>query len=93
MVQEKYTLRLYICGITPENQDSIIQFKKHLSKRCSEQFSLEVVDVLEDFESAEKEKIIATPTLLRTLPEPMQKIIMDFNDKEKILKGIDLILE
>ena len=92
MSKEKMMLKLYISGITPENQDSILKFKKLLQEKCGDHYSLEVIDVFDHPELAESEKIIATPTLLRSLPIPVQKIIMDFSDHKKLLFGIDLII-
>lgn len=92
MGEEKMELKLYICGITPENQDSILNFKKLLQEKCGHNYSLEVIDMFDHPELAENDKIIATPTLMRTLPNPAQKVIMDFSDHSKLLFGMSLIL-
>lgn len=55
------------------------------------QFEVEVVDVLEHPSLAENEKILATPTLVKQLPEPVRKIIGDLSDREKVLLGLDLV--
>ena len=88
-----YILRLYIAGITIENQETILQFKDLLKKKLGESYSLEVIDIFSHPELADGEKIVATPTLVKAVPLPIQKVILDFNSKEKLLLGMDLILQ
>lgn len=92
MPKEKYTLKLYIASISTDNQETIIQFKQLLSDRLGDNYTLEVIDVMEKPELAEGEKIIGTPTIVRMLPSPVQKAILNFNSEEKLLLGMDLIL-
>lgn len=88
----RHILKLYIAGISPDNQNTIIKFKDILSTRLGDNYSLEIIDVLENPELAEGEKIICTPTIVRCLPGPAQKIILNFNSEERMLLGMDLIL-
>lgn len=92
MAEDKYTLKLYIASISTENQDTIIKFKELLSNRLGDNYHLEVIDVMEKPELAEGEKIIGTPTVVRMLPNPVHKTILNFNSEEKLLLGMDLIL-
>jgi circadian clock protein KaiB len=66
----------------------------NLRQICEEeldgQFEVEVVDVLENPQLAEREKILATPTLVKRLPEPVRKIIGDLSNHEKVLVGLDM---
>lgn len=84
-------LKLYITGMNPRSQRAIdnIQFiiDKHLKKKCK----LVIIDVLERPQLAEEEKILATPTLIKTLPPPLRRVIGDFSDKEKVLIGLDIV--
>ena len=89
----KYLLRLYIAGITTDNQESIIQFKQILKEKLGHNYTLEVIDIFENPELAEGQKIVATPTLVKAIPEPSHKVILDFSNKEKLLFGMDLILQ
>lgn len=93
MSKVKYTLRLYIASISTDNQTTIVQFKQLLKERLGDEYVLEVIDIFDNPELAENDKVIATPTLVRELPVPVQKIIVDFSNKEKLLFGMDLILQ
>ena len=90
---EKYKLSLYIAGITTENQDGVLQLKRRLKDALGDGYILEVVDIFSEPELAESARIIATPTLLRALPAPAQKVILDFSNEKKMLLGIDLLLD
>lgn len=90
--EDKYILRLFIAGMTVENQTSIVCLKKELSERLGRNYTLEIIDVFEHPELAESEKIIATPTLLRILPDPIQQVILNLNMDQKLIYGMDMIL-
>jgi circadian clock protein KaiB len=89
----KYKLRLYIMGGTPASQNSIKDLRGVLEgeKSIKGEYELEVVDVLKRPQLAEDEKIIATPVLVKVLPEPIRKILGDLSDRQKVLVGLDLI--
>ena len=93
MENKNCILRLYIAGITTENQQSILDLKSALKEKLDNNFKLEVIDVFEQPELAEGDKIIATPTIVRSVPAPAKKIILDFNDKERLIMGMDLLLQ
>lgn len=86
-----YSLKLYVTGLSPTVQDSIRELEKILTSKFGEHFDLEVIDVLARPELAEGEKIFATPTIIRKLPEPVTKVILDLRSKERVLIGLDLI--
>ena len=86
-----YSLKLYVTGLSPAVRDSIEKLEKILTGKFGEDFDLEVIDVLSTPELAEGEKIFATPTIIRKLPEPVKKIILDLRSKERVLIGLDLI--
>ncbi len=80
-----------------ETQNSINAIK-NLNQICREnlkegQYEIIVIDLLKNPKLAEQDKILAVPTLVKTLPPPMQKVIGDLSDKEKVLIGLDLILK
>jgi circadian clock protein KaiB len=54
------------------------------------QYDLEIIDVLEHPEVAEREKILATPTLIKQLPPPLRRVIGDLSDKDKVLLGLEV---
>jgi len=88
-----HVLRLYMAGLTTENQTAILSFKQHLKDRLGDDYSLEVIDINENPDMADSNKVIATPTLVRELPGPAQKTILDFNNSEKLLLGMELLLK
>jgi len=89
----KFKLKLYILGQTSTSQNVITSLKGILETESSIKggYELEVVDVLKHPQLAEDEKIIATPALIKYLPEPVRKIIGDLSDREKVLVGLDFI--
>ncbi len=86
----QYRLRLYVTGSTPSSQRAIANIKSLCESELRGSYEIEVVDVLEHPRLAETEKILATPTLVRKLPEPVRKLIGDLSDREKVLLGLDL---
>jgi circadian clock protein KaiB len=87
----KHTVRLYIVGYTPIAQRAI----ENLTLLCQQPefnaaYDTEVINLLENPTLAEEEKILATPVLIKKLPEPMRRIIGDLSDREKILVGLDI---
>jgi circadian clock protein KaiB len=60
-------------------------------EELSNQYKVEIIDVLEEPQRAEREKILVTPTLIKQLPPPLQRIIGDLSNREKVICGLDLI--
>lgn len=85
-----WLLRLYIAGQTPKSLAAISNLHRICEEHLSGHFSIEVIDLLESPQLAEGDKIIAIPTLVRKLPEPIRKIIGDLSDTEKTLVGLQL---
>ncbi len=88
-----HILRLYVTGIDDDNKEAISLFEKMLKSKLGENYTLETIDILANPDLANNDKIIATPTLIRTLPSPAQKVIVDFNNEKKLLLGMELVLE
>ena len=87
---EKWELRLYVAGMTPTAKRAIANIKNICEEHLAGQYSLEVVDLLENPALAEGDQILAVPTLVRDLPSPLRKIIGDLSNTEKVLVGLDL---
>jgi circadian clock protein KaiB len=85
-----FRLRLDITGSTSQSQRAIDNLKAICDAELPGVYEVEVIDVLEYPALAENEKILATPTLVKRLPEPVRKIIGDLSDREKVLLGLDL---
>lgn len=83
-------LKLYVTGRTSRSERAIQTLRKLCDEELHGEFELVIVDVLEHPQLAEDEKILATPTVVKTLPPPIRRIIGDLSDTEKVLLGLDL---
>lgn len=86
----RFKLRLYITGTTPQSQRALDNLQRICEAELAGLYEIEVIDILEHPTLAESEKILATPTLVKQLPEPVRKIIGDLSDRQKVLLGLDL---
>lgn len=87
---ERLSLSLYITGRTPRSEQAIANLHHLCDERLGDQYHLEIIDVLEQPELAEKNKIIATPTLIRISPAPPRRIIGDLSDLDQVASGLGL---
>jgi len=85
-----YVLKLYILGKTPELEKNIDKLKRVLEENYESDYSLTVVDLMENPQLAEEDAIFATPTLIKKLPGPVKKIIGDLSDSHKMLVGLQM---
>ncbi len=83
-------LTLYIAGRTTKSLDAISNLKKLCEEYLAGHHEIEIIDLLEQPEFAEIDQIVAIPTLIRKLPEPIRKIIGDLSNKEKVLFGLEI---
>jgi circadian clock protein KaiB len=88
---ERYVLRLYIAGQTPRSLLAVRNLKAICEQHLSNRYQLEVIDLHQQPQLAEGDQIIAVPTLIKHLPEPMRRIIGDLSNTEKVIVGLDLI--
>ena len=86
----KYVLKLYITGRTPSSERAIENLKKICEMQLEDVYEMIVIDVLEQPQLAEDERILATPTLIKELPPPLSRIIGDLSDRDKVLLGLDV---
>lgn len=93
MNEEKYVLRLYITGMTPRAERAVANLQRICDEELGGQYKLIIVDVLEQPQLAEDERILATPTLIKVLPAPLRRIIGDMSDTEKVLLGLDMVVQ
>ena len=85
-------LRLYVAGTTPRSLRAIMDAERLCREHLDGRFSLEVIDIYQRPKLARDEQIIAVPTLVRRLPEPLRKLVGDLSDSERVLVGLDLIV-
>jgi circadian clock protein KaiB len=86
----KYLLTLYVTGTSPRTQIAIDNLNRICKDELDGRYELEIVDVLENPQRAEDERILATPTLIKQLPPPLRRVIGDLSDKEKVLLGLEV---
>jgi circadian clock protein KaiB len=87
---QKYVLRLYVAGITPRSREAIRTVTAICEENLKGRYDLEVIDLYQQPTLAQGEQIIAAPTLIKQLPEPLRRFIGSMADKEKLLVGLDL---
>jgi len=88
--KEMWELRLYVAGQTPRSVTAFANLKKICEEHMSGAYTIEVVDLLKNPQLAKGDQILAVPTLVRKLPEPVRKIIGDLSNTERVLVGLDL---
>ncbi len=88
-----WQLRLYIAGGTARSQTALDNLQKICDEHLPGKYRTEVVDLLKTPQLAAGDQILAVPTLVRTLPEPLRKIIGDLSDTQRVLVGLNLITE
>ena len=86
----QYKLRLFITGSTPRSTRAIENMRRICKENLEGRYDLEVVDVYQNPEATKELQIIATPTLVKILPEPLRRIIGDLSDRERVLAGLNL---
>jgi circadian clock protein KaiB len=88
--EEIWNLRLYVAGQTPKSIRAFANLKKICDEHLAGKYRIEVIDLLENPLLAKGDQIIAIPTLVRKLPEPIKKIIGDLANTERVLVGLDI---
>lgn len=89
-VSEKYVLRLYVAGKTPNCITALENLKKICEKYFLNNYHIEIIDLLQLPELAKEDQILAIPTVIRKLPKPIRKVIGDLSNTERVLIGLDL---
>ncbi|MFI5452897.1 circadian clock protein KaiB [Pedobacter sp. UC225_61] len=89
-MSKKYELRLYVAGKTQKSITAVQNLKQYCEEHLMGEYVIEVIDLLEQPQLAEGDQILAIPTLVKKVPEPVRKIIGDLSNKEKVLVGLDI---
>lgn len=87
---EVYNLRLYVAGQSPKSLAALSNLRRICEQHLAGQYRLEVVDLLEKPQLAAGDQILAIPTLVRSIPPPLKKIIGDLSNTERVLIGLDV---
>jgi circadian clock protein KaiB len=87
---DHYNLRLYVAGQTPKSITALANLKRICEEHLVGRYHIEVIDLLEHPQLAAGDQILAVPTLVRRLPEPLKRIIGNLSNMERVLVGLDL---
>jgi len=85
-----WELRLYVAGQTTKSLTAFANLKQICEEHLAGKYRIEVIDLLKNPQLAKGDQILALPTLVRKLPEPVRKIIGDLSNTERVLVGLDL---
>jgi circadian clock protein KaiB len=88
----RYALRLYITGQTPRSRQSVENLRALCDKYIPNQFDLEVIDIYQQPAMAAAGQIIAAPTLIKSMPLPLRRLVGDFSDQNRVILGLDIKL-
>ncbi|GGM96698.1 KaiB 1 [Dyadobacter beijingensis] len=87
---EIWELRLYVAGKTTRSVAALANLKRYCEEYLKDKYVIEVIDLLVQPQLAEGDQILAIPTLVKKVPEPIRKIIGDLSNEEKVLVGLNL---
>ena len=87
---KEWELRLYIAGKTPRAIKAFENLRTICEEHLAGRYVIEIIDLLERPTLAKGDQIVAVPTLVRRLPEPVRKIIGDLSNTERVLVGLDI---
>jgi len=87
---EQWKLRLYVDGSGPKSLTAFDNLKRLCEEHLAGRYEIEVIDLVQNPRLAKDDQIVAIPTLVRTLPDPIRRIIGDLSDTERTLVGLQL---
>ena len=87
---QTWQLRLYVAGQTTKSLKAFANLKQICEEHLAGKYRIEVIDLLKNPQLAQGDQILALPTLVRRLPEPVRQIIGDLSNTERVLVGLDL---
>ena len=88
----RYLLRLYVAGMSPRSRRALETLRGLLDRVLAGSYDREVVDIYQEPEEAEKNQIVAVPTLLKRAPNPVKILVGDMSDTRRLLIGLDVTL-
>ena len=87
---QKWDLRLYTAGQSPKSLTALANLKRVCEEHLAGRYAIEVIDLMKNPRLAKDDQIVAIPTLVRKLPEPLRRIVGDLSDTERTLVGLQL---
>jgi circadian clock protein KaiB len=86
----RYSLKLYVTGQTPRSLRSVENLRAICDKYLPGNFNLEVIDIYQQPAMAASVQLVAAPTLIKSLPLPLRRLVGDFSDQQRVLRGLDI---
>jgi circadian clock protein KaiB len=90
---QSFVLRLYIAGQTPKCMRAFSNLKRICEEYLTDRYRIEMIDLMENPTLARGDQILAVPTLVRRMPEPVRKIIGDLSNTQRVLAGLELSVD
>ena len=90
---DHYVLRLYVTGMTPRSTQALAAIRSLCDEHLAGRYDLEVIDIYQHPQRAVDDQVIAAPTLVKTLPAPLRRLIGDLSDTHRVMVGLDLVPE
>ncbi len=87
---ERYVLRLYVTGLTPNSTRAIANIKALCETYLEGRYDLRIIDIYQKPALAKGEQIIAAPTLIKKLPLPLRRLVGNLSKEDRVLFGLDL---
>ena len=89
-MSERYVLKLFVAGDTPQSRNAVANLRRICEHELADNCDLEIVDVLEDPQAAERDKVLATPALIKLAPSPVRRLVGDLADAPLVLSTLDV---
>lgn len=90
MPGKQWMLRLYVAGQTVKSAVARANLHRICEEHMPDRYHVDVIDLLENPKLAKGDQIFALPTLVRSMPMPIKKIIGDLSNTERVLVGLDI---
>ena len=88
--EPEWKLRLYVAGQTPKSLTAFANLRRICEEHLAGRYQIEVIDLMKHPELAQTDQILALPTLVRKLPEPIKRIVGDLSNSERVVLGMNL---
>lgn len=85
-----YNLRLYVAGQSPKSVTALSNLRRVCDQYLSGRYTIDIIDLMKDPQRAQADQIVAIPTLIRKLPEPVKRILGDLSNMDRVVLGLDL---
>lgn len=90
MAEPDYHLRLFVAGTSQRSQRTIGSLRSLCDRYLDGRAQVEVIDIYQQPELAERDQVVAAPTLVKLRPLPVRRIIGDLSDESRVLRGLGL---